>query len=75
VNPEGKLFKFGYGSTPALPLPRGVTLRMVLTNPTELRAAVCHRWKGIEELRSARDAGRATVIYADAVGRKLWDAI
>lgn len=72
---EGKLFKFGYGSTPALPLPPGVTLRMMLTNPTELRRAVRDGWKDINELRAAREAGRTTVIYADSMGRKLWESI
>src|SRR5437764_10877397 len=36
VDSEGKLFEFGYGSTPAFPLPPGTTLRMLLTNPAEL---------------------------------------
>jgi len=70
-----KLFEFGYGSTPALPLPPGVTLRMVLTNPAEFRAAIHDRWRAIQELRAARDAGKARVIYADATGRKLWDLV
>ena len=75
IDPEKKLFEFGYGSTPALPLPPGTTLRMVLTNPAELEAAVRHHWKRIEELRAARKAGRATVVYADLRGKRLWDLI
>ena len=75
VDEEGKLFEFGYGSTPAFPLARGTSLRMVLTNPTELGEAVRDDWKGIETLRAARQAGRATVIYADAKGKRLWDMI
>jgi hypothetical protein len=75
VDAARKLFSFGYGSTPAFPLPPGVTVRMVLTNPTELREAIRHGWKGLDDLRSARAAGGATVIYADAAGRKLWDSI
>jgi len=75
VDPEQKLFEFGYGSTPALPLPSGTSLRVVLTNPTELDEAVRQDWKGIEALRSARKAGRATVIHADAQGKRLWESI
>jgi hypothetical protein len=75
VEPEGKLFEFGYGSTPAIPLPSGTSLRMVLTNPTEFDEAVRHDWKGVEEVRAARKAGRATVIYADAKGKRLWEKV
>ena len=53
ADPEAKLFEFGYGSTPAFPLAPGTSLRMVLTNPTEIREAVRDDWKGIEELRGA----------------------
>jgi hypothetical protein len=75
VDAKRKLFRFGYGSTPAFPLPPGSTLRMMLTNPAEVRTAIREGWKDIEELRRAREAGMATVIYADALGRKLWDSI
>jgi hypothetical protein len=75
VDPDKKLFEFGYGSTPAFPLSPGSNLRMVLTNPTELVRAVGNNWKGIQELRAARQAGQATVVYADAKGKKLWEAI
>lgn len=75
VDPEQKLFEFGYGSTPGLPLPVETTLQMVLTNPRELDEAVSGNWKGVRELRAARKAGRATLIYADPVGRKLWDKL
>jgi hypothetical protein len=75
VDAKRKLFRFGYGSTPAFPLPPGSTLRMMLTNPAELRRAIREGWKDIEELRRAREAGIATVVYADALGRKLWDSI
>src|ERR1700722_6258435 len=54
VDLEGKLFEFGYGSTPAFPLDPGTSLRMVLTNPTELVQAIRGDWKGVKELRAAR---------------------
>ncbi|HEY8749193.1 MAG TPA: hypothetical protein VIM11_14520 [Tepidisphaeraceae bacterium] len=75
VDADRKLFEFGYGSTPAFPLAPGTSLRVVLTNPTELAAAVKADWKGIDELRMARKAGSAIVIYADAKGKRLWEMI
>jgi hypothetical protein len=75
VAADRKLFRFGYGSTPALPLPPGVTLQMMLTSPTELATAIRDEWKGIDLLRAARNAGRAKVIYADATGKRLWEMI
>lgn len=75
VDPNGELFEFTYGSTPALPLPAGTSLHMLLTNPAELDEAARHDWKGLKSLRSARRAGRTTIIYADAKGRRLWEKI
>jgi len=40
TDPDKKLFTFAYGSTPGLPLPEGVRLWMILTNPTELALAI-----------------------------------
>lgn len=75
VDERKKLFEFAYGSTPGFTLPPKTSLLMVLTNPPELVEAVRDNWKGVEKLRAARDSGRATVIYADAEGKKLWDSI
>src|SRR5947209_10809937 len=49
IDPENKLFEFGYGSTPGFPLPPGASLRMVLTNRTEFHHAVEHDWKAARE--------------------------
>ena len=72
IDPDDKLFEFGYGSTPGFPLPAGVSLRMVLTNPAELHHAIDNDWKAVQELRAARQAGQAIVIHADALGKRLW---
>jgi hypothetical protein len=72
VDPEDKVFEFGYGSTPGFRMPEGVSLRMLLTNPAEFRHAVDHNWKAVEELRAAREADDAIVIYGDALGKRLW---
>ena len=75
IDPDDKLFTFGYGSTPGFPLPEGTNLRMVLTNPAELHHAIDHNWKAVQDLRGARDAKQAIVIHADALGKRLWALI
>lgn len=75
IDPEDKLFEFGYGSTPGLPLPPGTSLRMILSNPTEFHHAIDHKWKAVEELRAAREAEQAIIIFADAPGKRLWNLI
>ena len=75
VDPDRKLFTFAYGSTPGFELPPGASLRMILTNPAELDAAIQQNWKRVGELRSARRASKAVVVYADATGKKLWNKI
>ncbi len=69
------LFQFGYGSTPGLPLPANVALRMVLTNPDELRRAIKQKWKAVDELRAASRNGETIVLHKDAVGAKLWEQV
>ena len=75
VEPEQKLFEFAYGSTPAFPLPAGTSLRVVMTNPTELDEAARGDWKAVQELRAARRADQTIVLYADAKGKRLWDLL
>lgn len=56
---DADLFEFGYGDTPGFP--DGVNLRMVLTNPAELRRAVAGNWKavGAQEQRGDRPSQRS----------------
>lgn len=75
IDPDQELFTFAYGSTPGFPLPAGTSLRMVLTNPVELNEAVRQDWKRVKELRASRKNGKATVIYADAKGKKFWNEL
>ena len=75
VDPEKKLFEFGYGSTSGFPLPSEASLRVVMTSPKELHEAIRENWKSVQELAEAREAGQATVIYKDAVGERLWGLI
>jgi len=72
VDPDDDLFEFGYRSAPGFPVPAGANLRMVLTNPAEFHHAIFHDWKAVRELRAADEAGQTTVIYADALGKRLW---
>ena len=75
IDPKKKLFTFAYGSTPGFPLPEGVRLWMVLTNPSELEVAVERNWAGVGDIRKAKNAARAIVIHADAKGKRLWNKI
>jgi hypothetical protein len=75
TDPDKKLFTFAYGTTPGFPLPECVRLWMILTNPSELDKAIGENWKRVDELHSARTAGKAVVIHADATGKKFWNKI
>lgn len=75
IDPDKKLFTFAYGSTPGLPLPEGVHLWMILSNPNELDKAIREGWKRVGEIRDARKAGKAVVLYADAKGKRIWNKI
>jgi hypothetical protein len=75
IDPDNKLFTFAYGSTPGFPLPPGVSLWMILTNPAELDKAIEEDWKGVSEIRKAEKAGKALVLYADATGKALWNRL
>jgi hypothetical protein len=75
VDPDKKLFTFAYGSTPALRLPEGASLWMILTNPVELDQAIRESWKRLDEIRSAKEAGNAIVLHADATGKRFWNKI
>ena len=75
IDPKKKLFTFAYGSTPGLPLPDGVRLWMILTNPAELEKAIQEDWAGVGEIRNARHAGNVRVLYADKLGKKFWNQV
>jgi hypothetical protein len=72
---DADLFQFGYGSTPGFPLPAGVNLRLVLTNPHELRNAISGNWKAVGELRAARQSNEVIVLYSEGDGEELWESI
>lgn len=71
VDPGRKFFEFVYGSTLGFPLPSKAYLRLILTNPKEFQEAIASKWKAITELRESFRRGRAQVIFADRLGRKL----
>lgn len=72
---DADLFQFGYGNTPGFPLPPGANLRLVLTNPVELKRAVAGNWKAVGELRAARRADEAIVLHSEGEGAKLWELL
>lgn len=65
IDPDSELFEVSFDSTADFQLPPGHKLRLVLTNPEELRAAVRDAWPLAQELRQAMRDGRARVIWAD----------
>jgi hypothetical protein len=69
------LFQFGYGNTPGFPLPPGVNLRLVLTNPAELQKAIAGNWKAVGELAAARRNDEAIVLHSEGAGTALWEAV
>lgn len=75
IDRDKKLFTFAYGSTPGFPLPAGVHLWMILTNPAELENAIKEDWPRVDEIRDARNAGKTVVLHADATGKKLWNKL
>jgi hypothetical protein len=75
IDSDKKLFTFAYGSTPGFPLPESVRLWMILTNPVELDTAIHEDWKRVAEIRNARKAGNAVVLYSDTKGKKFWNKI
>ena len=48
---------------------------MVLASPEEVREAIRRGWKAIRDLRMARRKGRATVIFSNDEGDRLWEQI
>jgi hypothetical protein len=71
IDPGKKLFTFACGSTPGFPLPEGVRLWMILTNPTEPDIAIQEDWPRVAEIRKARNSGNALVVQADSKGKIL----
>jgi len=75
VDPDRELFEVAYDSNEAFPLPGGHKLRLVLTNPEELRSAVNDHWPLAEELRQAIRDGWGRVIWADPQHHDLLELI
>jgi len=75
IDPDAELFEVSFDPTADFPLPAGQKLRLVLTNPDELRAAVRGHWPLADELRQAMRDGRARVIWADPQHRDLLELI
>ena len=75
IDPDSELFEVSFDSTADFPLPPGHKLRLILTNPEELRAAVRDQWPLAQELRQAMRDGRARVIWADPEHRDLLELI
>src|SRR4051812_14593972 len=51
IDPDKELFEVTYGSTPSFKMNPGQRLRLVLTNPRELRIAIHQNWPLVREIR------------------------
>jgi hypothetical protein len=72
VDPDKELFEVTFDSTPGFQMKDGQRLRLVLTNPRELRVAIRENWPLVREIRKAFQRGRALVI---SNGRKAGDLL
>jgi len=75
VDPDKELFEVTYESSPRFPMREGQQLRLVLTNPRELRVALQEHWALLEEVREAVKQGRAKVLWQDRAGGKFLEAM
>lgn len=75
IDENGQLFHIGFGSASGFPLEPGRELRLVLTNPEELREAVASQWKSLMPIRVAKRTGMTRVLFADGIGRRLWERL
>jgi hypothetical protein len=71
VSPDRELFEVSFGATDTLPLAKGQRLHLILTSPTELRAALFQEWPSVEEVRDAIHRGDFEVLYQDELGDDL----
>jgi hypothetical protein len=75
IDPDEELFEIAFDSSADFALPAGHRLRLVLTNPVELRAAIRDHWPMVEELRQAVRDGHARVIWSDPAHHDLLESI
>jgi hypothetical protein len=75
VDASRELFEVTYGSTSGFPLPSGVQLHLILTNPPEFRAACEQDWPKMRELRDAVRRRRAAVLHQTDTGSELLECL
>ena len=75
VDPDKELFEVTYGSTPGFQMREGQRLRLVLTNPRELRIAIREGWPKVREIRKAFERGRAMVISQSPKAKDLLEGL
>ncbi|MDD4889088.1 MAG: hypothetical protein PHU85_04095 [Phycisphaerae bacterium] len=73
VDPDRELFEVAYPGAPDLKLKKGQSLRLLLTNPAELVAALQDNWSLAKDLKTAVRQNAAEKIYAEPKeGEQLW---
>lgn len=75
IDPDRNLFEVTYGSSSDLSLAPGQRLHLVMTNPTEFRAALKEGWRLADELRDAKRSGKWKEIYREPQAGDLLESM
>jgi hypothetical protein len=65
VDPDRELLEVGFRELASMPLASGQMVKLILTNPVEIKAAAEGDWYLMRELRSAFRRGRWIRLYGD----------
>ena len=75
VDEDRQFFEFGFGPATSLPLADIQKVRLILTNPVELRVALDEGWPSALEVRDAVRRGDFEALFADEVGTALLELL
>lgn len=71
VDSDKELMEASFGSSDTFPLPKGVRVHLVLTNPHEFEIALKEGWPSIQEIRKAIQNHMFQVLFMGASGERL----
>lgn len=70
VSPNKELLTTAFGTAASgFAVVNDVSLRLLITNPAELRVGLDERWLGLRTVRAAVRSGRSEIVYEDASRR------
>jgi hypothetical protein len=75
IDPDRRLFEITHASQTAFPLKMDQELHLVLTNPSELTAALRDQWPSAQEIRDAVKRGDYRIIFEGPNAGKLMEQI